>query len=105
MKTLNFCTLKVSFLIAVMSLVTYTGFSQDKVQNDPSYSAYNYKHPNKAAYAKKHNLDNPATLGQIEVVQAENYKQSYKRTVWRKAGVISRYDKFKVYPNYKRQGQ
>mgnify|MGYP003575351969 CR=1 FL=1 len=97
--------MKSIFLTLFMAVLSVITFAQDKVRTDPSYSAYNYKHPNKAAYAKKHNLDNPARAGQIEVAQADNYKQSHRKTISTKFGVISRYDKYKIYPNYKHQGR
>ena len=96
--------MKSIFLALFMTALTFVTFGQDK-SIDPSYSAYNYKHPNKAAYAKKHNLDHPTKIGQIEVLQADNYKQTHRRTLSMKAGAITRYDKFKVYPNYKHQGR
>ena len=96
--------MKSIFLALFMTVLSLVTFAQGK-SLDPSYSAYNYKHPDKAAYAKKHNLDNPAKVGQIQVLQAENYKQSNRRTLSMKAGAVTRYDKFKVYPNYKRQGR
>ena len=89
--------------LALAMMTSVTAFGQSKVGNDPTYSAYNYKHPNKAAYAKEHNLDNPATVGTIEVTDNENYKQSNSLVTTTKLGVVSVGDKDKVYPNYKRQ--
>jgi hypothetical protein len=68
-------------LIGVMIVATQVAFSQNKVDKDPSYSANNYKHPNKAAYAKEHNLDNSVFLETSTVIQTENYKQPYNKTV------------------------
>ena len=96
--------MKAFFLGLFMTALSLVTFGQDR-SIDPSYSVHNYKHPNKAAYAKKHNLDNPTKFGQIEVVQADNYKQSHRLTRSMKAGVITRYDKFKIYPSYKHQGR
>ena len=87
------------------TLLVTQSFSQDKVGNDPHYSAYNYKHPNKAAYAKEHNLDGTNSVDQIEVVQNDNYKQSNRKVSSTKSGVITKNDKNKVYPNYKHQGR
>jgi len=89
--------------LGLAMITSVTAFGQSKVDNDPSYSAYNYKHPNKAAYAKEHNLDNPATVGTIEVTENENYKQGNSLVTTNKLGVVSVGDKDKVYPNYKRQ--
>jgi len=96
--------MKILAMILGLSIVTSVGaFAQSKVDKDPSYSAYNYKHPNKAAYAKVHNLDNPVSVGTIEVTENENYKQSNSLVTTNKLGVVSVGDKDKVYPNYKRQ--
>ena len=89
--------------LGLAMMTSVTAFGQSKVDSDPSYSAYNYKHPNKAAYAKKHSLDNPVTVGTIEVTENENYKQSSSLVTTNKLGVVSVGDKDKVYPNYKRQ--
>ena len=89
--------------LGLAMIASVTAFGQNKVDNDPSYSAYNYKHPNKAAYAKEHNLENPVTVGTIEVTENENYKQSNSLVTTNKLGVVSVGDKDKVYPNYKRQ--
>ena len=96
--------MKSIFLVLSMTALSLVTFGQDRTI-DPSYSAYNYKHPNKAAYAKKHNLDKPIKAGQIEVVQAENYKQTHRLTRSMKAGVVTKFDKFKIYPSYKHQGR
>lgn len=98
--------MKILATILVLSLITsFSAIGQSKVDKDPSYSAYNYKHPNKAAYAKVHNLDNPVTVGTIEVTQNENYKQMNTKATSRKGGVITKGDKYKKYPNYKHQGR
>jgi len=94
-----------SIILGLTMISCVTAFGQSKVDNDPSYSAYNYKHPNKAAYAKVHNLDNPVTVGSIEVTQNENYKQSNKSVTSKKVGVVTKGDKDKKYPNYKHQGR
>ena len=97
--------MKSTVLVLFLSVVSVAAYSQDKVRMDPTYSAYNYKHPNKAAYAKKHNFDNPAVADRIEVAHAENYKQPNSVTISKKVGVVTRFDKYKIYPNYKHQGR
>jgi hypothetical protein len=98
--------MKILTIVLGLALITsVTAFGQAKTDKDPSYSAYNYKHPNKAAYAKVHNLDNPVTVGTIEVTQNENYKRSNTKVTSRKGGVITTGDKDKKYPNYKHQGR
>ena len=89
--------------IMIIGLIMVTGFhanSQDKRSSDPSYSAYNYKHPNKAAYARKHNLDKAPIVGEIQVTQNENYKHSNSLVTSKKLGAVSN-DKNKLYANDK----
>jgi hypothetical protein len=80
----------------------FQAYSQKTKPMDPGYSAYNYKHPNKAAYAKEHNLDEAITVGVVQVTQNENYKQGNSQVTSNKLGVVSNGDNDKVYPNYKR---
>jgi len=63
----------------VSANVAFCQDKQDKVKNDPTYSANNYKHPNKAAYAKEHNLDNSVFLQTSTVALSTNYKQPYNK--------------------------
>lgn len=42
--------------------------------NDPGLSANNYKHPDKAAYARKHNLDKHTRLESVTVSTNGDYK-------------------------------
>ena len=98
--------MKILAIVLGLALTTsVTAFGQSRVDKDPSYSAYNYKHPNKAAYAKVHNLDNPVTVGTIETTQNENYKQNNTKVTSKKIGVETKGDKDKKYPNYKHQGR
>jgi len=57
-----------AFLMLVGNLV----FAQKSV--DPSYSVNNYKHANKAAYAKKHNLDKSSKSTTVTVADSWDYK-------------------------------
>jgi hypothetical protein len=94
--------MKVSALLIGLIMVTGSqAFSQDKTSVDQSYSVSNYKHPNKAAYAKKHNLENTTTVGEIQVTENQNYKQSNSLVTTTKLGVVSNDDGQKEYPNYK----
>lgn len=93
--------MKLGILVLSFSMLSSIAFGQRSVDIDPSYSSYNYKHPNKAAYAKKHNLDKPIRLGQIEVTQSEDYKHNHRVTTSRKVGVVTTDDRNKKYPNYK----
>ena len=68
--------------ILIMSFLlvsAHVAFCQHEVKNDPTYSANNYKHPNKAAYAKEHNLGNSVFLQTSTVSLAANYKQPYNK--------------------------
>ena len=55
-------------------MVSSLGFGQKRVDVDPSYSVNNYKHANKAAYAKKHNLDKSVQLQIVLVSENGDYK-------------------------------
>lgn len=66
---------KLIILIAVMYMSILVN-AQSK--NDPSYSAHNYKHPNKAEYAKEHNLDKNLKLN-YERGDRNLSVQNYKR--------------------------
>ena len=88
-------------ILGLLSLTGSNAFSQSNKDIDPSYSIYNYKHANKADYARKHQLNKQATLGEIMVVQNDNYKQSNRRVRVMKVGAVAKNDKYKTYPNYK----
>jgi hypothetical protein len=45
-------------------IVMIQSLSQSNVERDPPYSVYNYKHANKAAYAKKRSLDKTNSASQ-----------------------------------------
>lgn len=61
-------------MAACLMMVSSLVFSQKRVDVDPSYSVNNYKHANKAAYAKKHNLDKPVKLQTVLVSENGDYK-------------------------------
>ncbi len=59
-------------------------------KSDPLYSASNYKHPDKAEYAKKHNLDRRTKLGSVTVESNTDYKHpKAKKTSARKSTIAS----------------
>lgn len=64
-------------MMGIILAASHFAFSQQRVANDPGYSVNNYKHPNKAAYAKKHSLDKSTTLEVASVNRSDNYKQPY----------------------------
>jgi hypothetical protein len=68
----------------------FSGMSQNsRPINDPTYSVHNYKHPNKAAYARKHNLDKSTFLETSTVASNDNYKQPHnKRSVVSSKAVV-----------------
>jgi hypothetical protein len=81
-----------------------TAFSQNgRVNHDPSYSASNYKHPNKAAYARKHNLDNSTAMLTVSGNYRDNYKQPYNKAVVtsRAAVTATKMDRKKRNASYK----
>ncbi len=63
-------------IISFFLVVAHLGLSQNIAVNDPTYSANNYKHPNKAAYAKKH-MVNAIIFERAKVSQLVNYKKPY----------------------------
>ena len=69
-------------VLTTLSLIILGGsiaLGQNNVKNDPSYSVHNYKHPNKAAYAKKHKVDNSSAVVVNVDRQNDNYKQSFRK--------------------------
>ena len=65
--------------LLVLSLMIATGhIVLGQHENDPSYSVHNYKHPNKAAYAKEHKLDNSIVITSSSRKSNDNYKQKFK---------------------------
>ncbi|RIW12547.1 hypothetical protein D0X99_18710 [Algoriphagus lacus] len=64
-------------LVALFSMNWAIG--QTVPKNDPTYSANNYKQPNKAAYAKKHMVSQGTTFDVTSVIVSENYKHPNKR--------------------------
>jgi hypothetical protein len=77
--------------ILILTFLLGCGFSgicqNSKRINDPTYSTHNYKHPNKAAYAKEHNLDNSAFLETASVASNDNYKQPHNKRIVKSSGV------------------
>ena len=57
--------MKVIYFIFALLIITSAKINAQTKVNDPSYSVHNYKHPNKAAYARKHNLDHLQTFDYI----------------------------------------
>jgi len=76
--------LMLSFLILAGNLA----FGQKFV--DPTYSVNNYKHPNKAAYARKHNLDKSTELTSVTVADNGDYKHPGKTVMTRKASFLTK---------------
>lgn len=72
-------------LVALFSVNLAIG--QTVPKNDPTYSAQNYKHPNKAAYAKKHMVSPSTTFDVTSVIVNENYKHPNKRAAKKKATI------------------
>jgi hypothetical protein len=67
------------FLIfSFMILGGHIAFSQSH-KNDPTYSENNYKHPNKAAWAREHKTDKSNEFATGKVEQNDNYKQQFNQ--------------------------
>jgi hypothetical protein len=80
--------MKQIFLLIFLLGCGFSGISQNSKRiNDPTYSTHNYKHPNKAAYAKEHNLDNSTFLETSSVARNDNYKQPNNKPMIKSSGV------------------
>jgi hypothetical protein len=66
-------------ILGLVALMSHVALSQDKYKNDPSYSVNNYKHPNKAAYAKKNNLDASITVSSSTGKANDDYKHGFNK--------------------------
>jgi len=61
-------------ILAGLTMASNLAFGQKGAERDPSYSVNNYKHPNKAAYARKHNLDKSTELPMVAADDNRDYK-------------------------------
>lgn len=64
--------------LAIAAIFASQTISAQKVMNDPSYSTNNYKHPNKAAYMKKVQDEQPVIY--LEEVKNEEAKEDNSLT-------------------------
>jgi hypothetical protein len=64
--------------LSFMILGGHIAFSQSP-KNDPTYSENNYKHPNKAVWAKEHKTDKSTEFTTGKVEQNDNYKQQFNQ--------------------------
>ncbi|HEY8935664.1 MAG TPA: hypothetical protein VIM65_10610 [Cyclobacteriaceae bacterium] len=90
--------------IAAVIIIMAAGqlaFSQTRIQPDPTYSVGNYKHPNKALYAKEHNLNKSTKLETVEAADNSNYKTPYSTKKVKKAAVVVSSDKSASRGSYK----
>ena len=61
-------------MLGGLTLASSLVFGQKGVDSDPTYSVNNYKHPNKAAYAREHNLDKSMELPMVAADDNRDYK-------------------------------
>ncbi|HTJ48309.1 MAG TPA: hypothetical protein VL443_02565 [Cyclobacteriaceae bacterium] len=87
--------------VIILMVISQLAFSQTTNQPDPTYSAGNYKHPNKAAYAKEHNLDKSTKLETVDAADNSNYKTPYSAKKVKKAAMVVSSDKSKARGSYK----
>ena len=66
-------------MMSFLMVSAHVALCQQEGKNDPTYSVNNYKHPNKAAYAREHNLNNSIMLETATVSLSANYKQPYNK--------------------------
>lgn len=77
-------------ILMIAMLVVMGGFAfGQRTKNDPSYSVHNYKHPNKAKYAREHGLEKSTELMPVMADQPENYKQPYTKEKTKKFALAS----------------
>lgn len=79
-------------LILSFGIVLLGGTLAFGQQNDPSYSVNNYKHPHKAAYAKKNKKDNSTVVVTNTRKQNDNYKQQFNKPKPAEKAVVSTKD-------------
>lgn len=70
-------------LVGILFLAVYTAQAQSPVEfkykSNPAYSVHNYKQPDKAALARKYNLDGLNTFNYLEVNASNDLTQrNYK---------------------------
>jgi hypothetical protein len=87
--------------VIILMVISQLAFSQTRIQPDPTYSAGNYKHPNKAAYAREHNLDKSTKLETVDAADNSNYKAPYSSKKIKKAAMVASSDKSKARGSYK----
>ena len=84
------------FFVLVLILAAFSTQAQVQLKHsyDPSYSVHNYKHPDKAAFARKFNLERQMTFVYVapEPTNAGagrfNYKQQAGRTAAPTSGAV-----------------
>jgi hypothetical protein len=87
--------------LSTLSLLILGGTLALGQNNDPSYSVHNYKHPDKAAYAKKHNMEESSDLVVNVYRQNDNYKQSFRKQESTEKVLVKTKDKDKRNRSYK----
>jgi hypothetical protein len=80
---------KIAVILALVASFQIA-FGQDKSKHDPTYSMDNYKHPNKAAHATKHQSKKRNQLETVSVSVVENYKQPTSKKVQNVASIEAR---------------
>jgi hypothetical protein len=74
-----------AFLASLLLITSYTSFAQEII-SDPGYSIHNYKHPNKAAAAKKNTKS--ISITEDIVVVNKNYKQPATVKIGKGLGIV-----------------
>lgn len=68
-------------ILVGLTMASSLVFGQKGVEHDPSYSVNNYKHPNKAAYARKHNLDKSVAIPIVAAEENRDYKHPQSKKI------------------------
>ncbi len=66
--------MKATIIAGIFTMIAGAALAQEKVKHDPTYSVNNYKHSNKADYARKHNLDGLQPLSIVTSTANRDYK-------------------------------
>lgn len=88
-------------ILSTLSLMILGGTLALAQNNDPSYSVNNYKHPDKAAYAKKNKMDNTSSVVVNVEGQNDNYKQTFRKQEVSEKAVVKTRSRDKKNRSYK----
>ncbi len=68
-------------ILVGLTMASSLVFGQKGVEHDPSYSVNNYKHLNKAVYARKHNLNKSVEIPVVAAEENRDYKHPQSKNI------------------------